>query len=137
MRLLLAFSTLFGVVGCLSIFASVCDRLGHSHDQYACSLSTEPHLRCLRQATVDGPFEAASTFESETETHSVPSGPPCISVVLFVRSPEVLRNLIRLAMIAVQFWRGFSVSAEAIVRQELTEYPLTIPTVNKTKTHRA
>ena len=109
MRLLLAVSTLLAVIGCWCMAGSVRDRpsdLDREHNVLMTSIQL--YLQPPTTAPVDALLQPAWGFATagETETRTLPRGVLPTSVALFIRSPEVLRNLARLAMILIQFWRA-------------------------------
>jgi hypothetical protein len=92
MRLLLAVATLFGVIGCFCMLANAQGGSSHSHRDHTV-LTLSPPIT-----------DSSAVDQSQAPSVPIPA-PPRMSAVLFARSPEVLRNLARLAIIAVQFWR--------------------------------
>jgi hypothetical protein len=79
------------------MIANANDRSGHSHRDHAV-------------LTLSAEQEAPPVVDDVTlhagEPTPDPVARPNASAMLFVRGPEVLRSLARVALIAVQFWRA-------------------------------
>jgi hypothetical protein len=96
MRLLLAVWTLFGIIGCFCM-AGNAHHVSHSHNEHTVLTLSNKQVSAM---------PAAPALAAETEGRPVPAAPPRLTAVLFARSPEVLRSLARILLIAIQFWRA-------------------------------
>jgi hypothetical protein len=103
MRLVLILSAVFGLIGCFCIVVNAQDGASHSHrDHTILTLSTE-----ARDA-VTNVQPAIPLPSAARETQSAPAAAvqTALSAIIFTHGPEMLRNLARIAMIAVQYWRA-------------------------------
>ena len=97
MRLLLCVWAFFGIICCFCMVANANDCSGHSHHDHAVLT-----LSAQQEAPLVGDDVA---LHAGKQTPG-PVARPNASAMLFVRGPEVLRSLARVALIAVQFWRA-------------------------------